>query len=251
MHALALVALAAACVLGRSDVRRGRLETLARQPRDVEVDVDAGILAYASNEKRLKQKRRIARTLGGARAHAYAGRPFAFVVEFASGQSLTWVARSAADRDEWVRAITAAANRPGVSTTVKPLAPRGTCPKVYVYDLPALWDYDATPLAAFADEPYDKFSGATATWASPTSTGRINSTRASSSSGGYFEIKGARRGRGDRRTRTSSSRRRGRRAATRATGAATAVGSPTSTAICGTSTIGRRTATYYSWARGT
>ena len=28
------------------------LETLARQPRDVEVDVDAGILAYASNEKR-------------------------------------------------------------------------------------------------------------------------------------------------------------------------------------------------------
>ena len=66
MNALALVALAAACVLGRSDVRRGRLETLARQPRDVEVDVDAGILAYASNEKRLKQKRRIARTLGGA-----------------------------------------------------------------------------------------------------------------------------------------------------------------------------------------
>ena len=28
-----------------------------------------------------------------------------------------------------------------------------------LYDLPALWDYDATPLAAFADEPYDKVFG--------------------------------------------------------------------------------------------
>jgi hypothetical protein len=167
MRVLKLLSLVAG-VAAATPRRRGRLELLApdgtRQPRDVEVDVDGGILSYSSNAKPLKEKRRIARTLAGARAHEYADRPFAFEVEFSSGEHMKWICGSAEDRDAWLGAIASAATvlarrqRAAAAMIVKPLAPRGGCPKVFVYDLPRLWDY-STPLAAFADLAYDKVLG--------------------------------------------------------------------------------------------
>ena len=42
--------------------------------------------------------------------------------------------------------------------TTKPLAPRGACPKIFVYDLPELWDYP-TPLSNFKNERADAIFG--------------------------------------------------------------------------------------------
>ena len=40
----------------------------------------------------------------------------------------------------------------------KPLAPRGACPKIFVYDLPELWSYP-TPLSQFKNERADAIFG--------------------------------------------------------------------------------------------
>lgn len=98
-------------------VRRGRLKKLTRsatsrtfdtwQARDAEVDAASGTFAYASNDKPRK-----AMTLAGAKARVlegkFKGKPFVFVVDFASGEPLTLACTSAEDRNMWVRAVKAA-----------------------------------------------------------------------------------------------------------------------------------------------